>query len=267
MTVLDKIKSNQPSGSQLLSTLNQVWLVVLILVVWWFVSSANSSAMVPSLQSILTTLVDELTAGRMLSDLAYSLTNLAIAFGLSCLLGVGVGLLVGLNKTAGAVFDPLLQYVRSIPKVALVPLIVVLLGIDRESKITIIFLACLWPILMNTADGIRGIDRALFDVRRAYRLPQRLTLLKVVLPAIGPQIFAGMRIALSFGVVLLVFSEMYGATQGIGFSILQSGRSFEIPATWAGTLALGVVGYLLNLAFGVVERRALSWHFQSTLQS
>lgn len=248
-------------GSRILSGANQLWLIALLLLIWWVVSERLSSPLVPSLQEILAALWKQLTVGPMLADLGYSLVNLFAALAAACVVGIGLGLVLGLNRTAYLLIDPLLQYLRSIPKVALVPMFVVFLGIGREPKIIIIALACLWPILLNTIDGVFGMHPTLLDVRRAYRLPRGIMLRRVVLPAIGPQVFAGIRIALGFGVVLLIVSEMYGATRGIGFEILQAGRSFALPETWAGTVALGVLGYLLNLGFEFVERRSLNWHF------
>jgi ABC-type nitrate/sulfonate/bicarbonate transport system permease component len=117
-----------------------------------------------------------------------------------------------------------------------------------------------WPVLLNAIDGVRGIDPTLRETARVYRIPPLQTLLSVVLPAASPRIFAGMRTALSLALILMVISEMEASTNGIGFFILQSQRSFAIPDMWSGMLLLGLIGFAFNAGFVEVERRVLRWH-------
>jgi ABC-type nitrate/sulfonate/bicarbonate transport system permease component len=119
---------------------------------------------------------------------------------------------------------------------------------------------CLWPVLLNTIDGVTGIDPTLRETARVYGVGGRDRLRRIVLPAASPQIFAGMRTSLSLALILMVISEMVASTNGIGFFVLQSQRSFAIPEMWSGILLLGLLGYALNLIFVVVERRVLAWH-------
>jgi ABC-type nitrate/sulfonate/bicarbonate transport system permease component len=119
---------------------------------------------------------------------------------------------------------------------------------------------CLWPVLLNTIDGVTGIDPTLRDTARVYGVKGPGLLRRIVLPAASPQIFAGMRTSLSLALILMVISEMVASTNGIGFFVLQSQRSFAIPEMWSGILLLGLLGYLLNVVFVLVERRVLAWH-------
>ena len=134
------------------------------------------------------------------------------------------------------------------------------IGIGDDMKIFIIAFVCVWPVLLNTIDGINGIDPTLKDTARVYGISGRDRLMRITLPAASPQIFAGMRLSLSLALILMVISEMVASTNGIGFFVLQSQRSFAIPEMWSGILLLGILGYVLNLAFMIIERRVLAWH-------
>ena len=147
------------------------------------------------------------------------------------------------------------------PPPALLPITIILLhSIGDRQKIGFIGFFCLFPVLLNTIDGVRGIDPTLTDTARVYGIRGLDRLRRIVLPAASPQIFAGMRTSLSLAVILMVISEMVASTNGIGFFVLQSQRSFAIPEMWSGILLLGILGYLLNLVFALVEGRALAWH-------
>jgi ABC-type nitrate/sulfonate/bicarbonate transport system permease component len=173
---------------------------------------------------------------------------------------VAVGVPLGLSRTARQAASPIVEFLRAIPPPALLPLAIVIVGIGNSMKVLIIAFVCLWPVLLNTIDGITGIDPTLNDTTRVYGVRGIDRLRRIVLPAAGPQIFAGMRTSLSLAVILMVISEMVASTNGIGFFVLQSQRSFAIPEMWSGILLLGILGYVLNLVFVLVERRVLAWH-------
>jgi ABC-type nitrate/sulfonate/bicarbonate transport system permease component len=141
-----------------------------------------------------------------------------------------------------------------------VPAALLILGIGPTTQIAVIVSAAIWPILLNTVDGVRGIDPQIIDVARSYRIGWRDRLPRMVLRAASPQIVAGMRTALSISVVMIVFSEMVGSTNGIGHQLLESQRAFDIPGVWSAMILLGILGYLLNVLFRGFERGVLSWH-------
>jgi ABC-type nitrate/sulfonate/bicarbonate transport system permease component len=134
------------------------------------------------------------------------------------------------------------------------------MGVGDAMKVFIIAFVCVWPVLLNTMDGIGGIDHTLLDTARVYQISARDRILRVMLPAAAPQIFAGLRTSLSLSLILMVISEMVASTNGIGYFVLQSQRTFAIPEMWAGIVLLGILGYVLNFIFLLVERRVLRWH-------
>jgi ABC-type nitrate/sulfonate/bicarbonate transport system permease component len=236
-------------------------LVPLALLALWAVWSANTDTFYyPPLTEILETFMDTWVFERVTSDVIPSLLRLSAGYAIAVVVAIAVGIPLGLNATARRAASPIVEFLRAIPPPALLPLAIVVIGVGNLMKVMIIAFVCLWPVLLNTVDGIRGIDPTLNDTTRSYGVRGLTRLRLVTLPAAAPQIFAGMRTSLSLAVILMVISEMVASTNGIGFFVLQSQRSFAIPEMWSGILLLGILGYVLNLIFMAVERRVLAWH-------
>jgi ABC-type nitrate/sulfonate/bicarbonate transport system permease component len=201
-----------------------------------------------------------LSEPRMLTgQLLPSVVRLLAGWLLAVVVGVSVGTLIGTVAWMRDSVDPIVQFLRAIPPPALIPLFIVLLGIGDSMKVGMIAFGVVWPILLNTVDGVRSVDQLHLDTARVFGLGRRDTLLRVVLPSAGPKIFAGFRISLSIAVILMVISEMVATINGVGFTIVQAQRTFRMLDVWAGILLLGVMGYALNAALGLLERRVLRW--------
>ena len=233
----------------------------LALLALWGVWSANTDTFYyPPLTEILETFMDTWVFERVGSDVVPSLLRLGAGYAIAVVVAIAVGIPLGLNATARRAASPIVEFLRAIPPPALLPLAIVVVGVGNLMKVLIIAFVCLWPVLLNTIDGIRGIEPTLNDTARVYGVRGLTRLRLITLPAAAPQIFAGMRTSLSLAVILMVISEMVASTNGIGFFVLQSQRSFAIPEMWSGILLLGILGYVLNLVFVGVERRVLAWH-------
>ena len=246
----------------LLSTFRSAWLAALLVAVWWYASAGSSSFYFPPLSDIFATLWRELFHGSMGPNVLISLENLAIGLALAVAFGIAAGLIIGRAETFRQIILPTLNFLRAVPPAAAVPIIIIALGVGSAPKIFIIALGCFWPVLLNTIDGVRGTPQALTETARAYRIPFHLAVFRVALPAALPQIMAGIRVALAVGLVLMVISEFFGAGAGIGFYITEASTRFAIRETWAGTLLVGAMGYLLSSAFVLFERRLLHWYFR-----
>lgn len=247
----------------LLRLLERLWLVVALFAIWWFASANTTSVYFPALSRIWDALRRGVTDGTIRSDLAYSLTNIVLGLLLAAVVGAALGIAVGELEGLRRVLDPFLQFVRSVPQSALIPIVIGALGIGQAPKIYMIAFACVWPVLLNAIDGVRAISPEVRDMAKAYRIPRRLWLRRMVLPAAMPQIVAGIRVALAVGIVVMVVSEIFSATQGIGHFINNAGSVFDIPSAWAGTLVVGALGYVLSIAFVLVEKATLGWYFKS----
>ena len=240
------------------------WLPVAIIAAWWLLTLGKGSFYFPSLQKILAVLWRDLTTGNLIPWMGISLGNMAAGLAIAIVSGTLLGLLIGELEGLRRAATPTLNFLRSIPPAAIVPLVIVAMGIGAAPKIFIIALACFWPVLLNTIDGVRGIPPQLRDTVKAFRIPLALRFRRVLLMAALPQIMAGIRVAIAVALVLMVISEFFGASVGVGFYINEAKQRFAMPETWAGTLLIGILGYVLSALFLWLERWLLAWYFQDS---
>jgi ABC-type nitrate/sulfonate/bicarbonate transport system permease component len=238
----------------------EITVPLLVLVVWGLLSAGSESFYFPPLTSILSTFADIWLFERIGSDVVPSLVRMGLGYGAAVLIAVVVGVSLGLMRRGRLVAGPIVEFLRSIPPPALLPFAILVFGTGTDMKVFIIAFVCLWPILLNTIDGVTGVDPALRETTRVYGVNTIDRIRLVVMPAAAPQIFAGMRTSLSLALILMVISEMVASTNGIGYFVLQAQRSFDIPEMWSGIFVLGILGYALNAGFVLVERRVLRWH-------
>jgi ABC-type nitrate/sulfonate/bicarbonate transport system permease component len=153
-----------------------------------------------------------------------------------------------------------LEFLRAIPPPILVPIIMLFAGIEDFMKVIVIVSGCVWPILLNTVEGVRAIDEVLVDTSRVYKVKP---LRHLTIQAASPQIMTGARQALAIGIILMVISEMVAANNGLGFTVVQFQRGFQIPDMWSGELLLGLIGVALAGIFRLAERAILGWYHGS----
>jgi ABC-type nitrate/sulfonate/bicarbonate transport system permease component len=238
----------------------EVAVPILALAVWALWSSGSQTYYFPPLTDILSTFADTWLFERVGSDVVPSLLRMGGGFAIAAVLAVGGGLALGLSARARRASAPIVEFLRAIPPPALLPFAILVIGVGDSMKVFIIAFVCLWPILLNTIDGVMGVDPTLQDTARVYGISTRDRVRRIMVPAASPQIFAGMRTSLSLALILMVISEMVASTNGIGYFVLQSQRTFAIPEMWSGILLLGILGYVLNGGFALIERRVLRWH-------
>lgn len=237
-----------------------LWLPAVALLVWWFGTANSTNIYVPSLQMILETFARDWLGERFFTDALPSIGKFLAGFCIAAAGGILLGTMIGLSRRLGAALDPLIQFFRAIPPPALLPVALLLFGIGAPMNIAVIVIGAIWPTLLNTIDGVRSLDPQMQDMARSYRLSTRKRIFQVLFPAASPQIFAGLRVTLQLSIILIVVAEMFASTAGIGFYVLNSQQLFAIPETWAGTILLGMLGYVATMAFVLVERRVLAWH-------
>ncbi len=187
--------------------------------------------------------------------------RILLGFAIGSAIGVAIGIPLGLSLWARKFAMPHVEYWRAMPPPALLPISVILLhSIGNLQKVSFIAFFCIFPVLLNTIDGVRGLDPTLVDTARAYGVPVQERVRRIVLPAAFPQISAGMRTSLSLAVIIMVVAEYFSSTSGVGYVLLISKNTFQLGPMWAAILLIGVIGYFLNLAYILVERRLLAWH-------
>ncbi|MEV0557097.1 ABC transporter permease subunit [Streptomyces sp. NPDC050597] len=237
-----------------------VALPTLLVAVWWVASDDNTDIYWPSLRTILSTFPDVWTGERWRGDVLPSVLRLSAGYACAAVAGVALGTVIGSYRRVRAVCEPVLEFLRAVPPPVLVPVIMLFAGIGDTMKIAVIASGCVWPILLNTVEGVRAVDSVMSETARSYGITGVARLRHVVLRSASPQIFAGLRQALSIGIILMVISEMFAASNGLGFTIVQFQRGFAIPDMWTGILLLGLLGFVLSVLFRLVERRVLGWY-------
>lgn len=250
--------------------LMEVWLPIVLLAVWWFASAGSTSLYFPALSAIIESFAANwLDPTKALGNLVPSLQILLAGYAIAVVVGVTIGILLGLVRPVERAVRPFLESLRAVPGVALLPLFIVLFGIDQPMKVLLVAFGASWPVLLNTLDGVRGVEPVLLDVARSYRVGRARRLFRIILPSAGPQIFAGARIALAISLIIMVVAETVGGNGGIGYFLLRAQRDFAITSMWSAIVALGVLGYVLNILFRIAERYVLRWHRlqQSRLES
>lgn len=235
---------------------------VVALVLWQVVASwAESLFFPPPSEVFIAVWEDWFVEWRTTwsENVAPSLWRLLTGYLLAAALSVSIGMAIGRSRTLGDYIEPSIHFVRAIPPPALLPLFIVLLGIDDTMKVVLIATGVFPPILLNTIDGVRSIDPLYLDTAESFRIPRLRRVTHVILPSAAPKIFAGLRVSLSIAVILMVISELIAATNGVGFRILQAQRQFKMVDLWAGLVVLGLFGVVLNGVLAVIERRVLRW--------
>jgi ABC-type nitrate/sulfonate/bicarbonate transport system permease component len=235
-------------------------LPALLVAAWWWLSADSTSFYLPPLRQILATFPEVWTVERITTDVLPSLARLAAGYLLAAVAGIGAGVLIGGSRLVRGIAEPGLEFFRAVPPPVLVPILMLFAGIGDQMKILVIAAGAVWPILLNTVEGVRAVDPVLVDTARSYRIGGLRRLRQLTLPAAGPQIFTGLRQAVSIAIILMVISEMFAASEGLGFTIIQFQRSFAIPEMWSGTILLGLIGFALASAFRLVEHRVLFWY-------
>ncbi|RRO17342.1 ABC transporter permease [Saccharopolyspora rhizosphaerae] len=250
------------------SFLHQWFVFIAVVLLWELVTQLAQHPFFPAPSQILATAGQKWFSGppealfltsEATGDMLGSLGRVALGWLLAAALGVALGTLLGRSRNLLDYVGPLMAFMRAIPSPVLVPVFIVLLGIGSSMQISVIVFSVVWPILLNTVDGVRSVDQVKIDTARSFRIPRAQWIAGVVLPAATPKIFAGLRVSLSLSLVLMVVSELVGSTSGIGYRLMFDQRQFDFPAMWAGIVLLGVLGYVLNTLLLVVERRALRW--------
>ncbi|MCC5575025.1 MULTISPECIES: ABC transporter permease [Microtetraspora] len=249
--------------------LGRLWLVPVALVAWEVVTRVAEQPFFPPPSAILARMYELWFSGPpshllltdgALADLGPSLARLFTGWLVTAVIGIAAGIAIGCSPRLSDYVDPLIQFGRAVPPPLLVPFFLALLKLGTPAQLATIVFGVIWPILLNTIDGARTVDRQHLETARIFGFSAAQRLWQVILPSAMPKIFAGLRLALSLALILMVIAEIFAGTDGIGYRLLYTQRSYLYPDMWGCIVLLGLLGYLLNSAFLLVERRVLAWH-------
>lgn len=216
-------------------------------------------ALIPAPSTVAGRVLQIVTSGELYAPLGITLYLLFTAYFAASALAIAAGLLMGRFRPLYNLLEPLTEVLRPLPKAALLPPLILFLGLGDAMKLAVVGLGVFFPVLVNTVQGVRGVDPVLVDTGRTFRCGRRALLLGIVLPAALPLILAGMRVALGLGLILVVIAEMLAGTGGLGYLIIDMQRSFRVRDMYAWIVILAVLGYALNAVFLMVEQRLIHW--------
>ena len=218
-----------------------------------------SSAFLPPISTVLHTTWELYANGQLSTHLGVSLRRSLIGFAFALLIAIPLGLILGWYKLVAETLNLLLELFRNTTALALMPVFILFLGIGEVSKVSLLVYACTWPILLNTIAGVQNVDPLLIKSARTMGLTPYTLFKKVILPAAVPTIFVGIRLAGAISVLALVAVEMFGAKAGLGYLIMYSQFSFEIPEMFVGILVMTLLGLSFNYILLALEKYFTAW--------
>lgn len=233
--------------------------VAIFLAAWEFYGRRTDPILLTYPTAVVWAAVQLIWSGELFRQLLVSLASLAAAFGASLVLGVGLGLAIGRWRLAEAVLDPHINALYATPQVALTPLLMMWFGLGFWVKVVLIFLFAFFPILINTASGVKNVSASMVEVGRAYMASPSQILFKVVFPAALPFIMAGVRLAVGRAVVGMIVAELFTAITGLGAMLTLYGNLFETAKMFVVIIVLGLLGVGLIQATQALERRMARW--------
>lgn len=217
----------------------------------------------PAPSSIVLCLYQLLGTTSLWASVGTTVYRFLVGYFLGCAIAIPLGILMGISRRVYLALEPLVEMLRPIPVSALIPVALLLLGLGDSMVFAIVAVAVIWPVLINTVDGVRGVDPMLIDTGRVFGLDRKGLVRKVILPACLPSVFTGMRISLATSLVLVIVIEMIIAGHGLGTRLIDAERTFRFREMYGIIVLVGVLGYSVNRVFLAGSRSLIGWHIRS----
>jgi len=239
--------------------------LIAFVAIWQIVCTFKlvSPILLPSPLQIIETVVDLFQNGYrdipFYQHIFISTARAVFAFLMAVLVGVPLGLMMGRNAVLNAIFDPFVQFLRPIPKIALIPLVVVWLGIGEESKFFLIFIATILSVIVGATAASKNIPQGLIQAAQTMGLSKSQILLKVILPSSLPEVLTTIRLSIGIGWTALIAAEMVAATSGLGWMIINAGSYLRTDVVIVGIIFLGAIGFLLDWLIVKAQQKWVPW--------
>jgi NitT/TauT family transport system permease protein len=246
-----------------LHRLRKIYSVFLVLIAWELAATAiNDPLFLPAASAVAATIWTLTANGLLAADIQASLSRVLGGFTVAMTLGVPLGIMMGRFRRWDDFWGMLISFSNPIPKIGLVPLFILWLGIGEASKIAVVAAGAVFPVLINTYNGVRGANPILIWRAQTLGPTQVEILYKVILPAALPSIFVGARIAMALAWVILIAAEMVAARSGLGFRILYGQQMFETNVVFAGLLTISLLGFAFDRFLQAMSHRICGWYFR-----
>lgn len=226
--------------------------------IWWFVTSKGIVGL-PTPAQVLAQIVVQAESGVLFEDALASLGRVMAGFVLGVLVAIPVGFLMGWYRIARGIIEPYVQFFRTIPPLAIIPLAIVTMGIEETPKIFVIFLAAFLSSVVATYQGVIGVDRTLINAARVLGAGDFTIFRRVVIPASVPYIMVGVRIGLGSSWATVVAAELIAAQSGLGFRMQQAQLYYDLPTIFVSLVAIGVLGLVMDRIVIAADRMLTAW--------
>ena len=233
--------------------------VVSVLTLWQILGAKIDPSLFTVPSKIAGAAVEMIGSGELWTYLEPSLVVLAIGLVLAAVVGIAVGLVLARFWVLDVAFGVYITFLYSLPTVALVPLIVLWAGFETSAKVIILFLFAFFPMVINTYQGVKNVDRKLIEVGQAFRCTERQLWTNIVLPGALPFIVTGLRLAVGRGLIGMVLADLYTAISGIGYLIVRTASTYEVDKMFVPIVTLGLLGVSLTAALRFLEIRVAPW--------
>ncbi len=233
--------------------------ILIALVIWATVSNSVAGALIASPMQTIESFAREMTNGRLMEHISISLFRVSAGFTLAFFAAIPIAFLMGWYQPVQMLVEPIIQFIRNIPALAYIPLIVVMQGVGESAKITVIFISTFLVMIITVYQGVREVDTTLIKAARVLGATDRDIFFRVVIPASIPYILVGARLGLGSALTTLIAAELTGSAAGLGQMIQEASLYFRMDIVMLGIIIIGVVGVILNGIVGVIERRLTRW--------
>lgn len=237
-----------------------------VLLLWWGVAALRivPELFVPTPASVLEAFRDVSVSGyrggTLLEHLSTSMIRLLSGFGLAAITAIPLGIIMGFHSTIRKIVDPLIQLYRPLPPLAYYTLLIVWLGIGEGSKIALLYLAAVPPLLLSAMAGVQSLNQRRIDSAIALGASPRQLMVYVIFPSCLPDIFTGLRVGIGFAYTTLVSAEIVAASQGVGWMVLDASRFLRTDIIFVGIIVMAVTGWILDRSIGLLQRLLVPWH-------
>lgn len=245
---------------------HQYWILATIglivpLMLWWLLATFGGieKVFLPTPVDVFQRLITWWTEENLANDLGISVYRVVAGWALSALIAIPIGLLIGSMRPVEALLEPLTDFIRYMPAVAFIPLVMLWIGIDESAKIGIIFIGTFFQMVLMSAEDVRRVPAAQIEAARTMGATRQELIEKVILPSAKPALLDTLRITMGWAWTYLVVAELVAANSGLGYSILKAQRFLQTDKIFAGIILIGAIGLLIDQLFRFMHRRAFPW--------
>jgi sulfonate transport system permease protein len=244
-----------------LRLLGSIVVAAALIAIWQFIADADliPAVFLPGPAAAFEALAAEAETGELWRAIAGTMWRMAEGFIAATVIGISAGVMIGLSPRARTYLDPTLEVLRPLPATAVIPVAILLLGLTQTMIVAVIAFGAVWPVLLGTIQGLKTIEPRLVQLSHVLEMSRLDFVRKIALPNAVPDIFAGLRLALTISLILAVVTEMLSAQVGLGSIILLAARSFRSADLYGGVAVLGILGFATNALLERTERWVLRW--------